>query len=158
MIESQTARATTPSATWLVTVIAVLGLALVLPTSAPLLHVVRSLAAWALLMVAPGLCLLRLLDSGNRSTLELSVAGLVGSPVLVALTGIAAMFATGSAPMAVAAVFAISSILLVASAFVRRAPAVRLPRREALLLLIFIAGLLLLTATLPFTREWWRIR
>lgn len=158
MIDSPSARAPAPSAIWLVAGIAMLGLALLLPTGVPFLHVLRSLAIWGLLMVAPGWCLLRLLDAGNRSLLELWVAGLVGSPVLVALTGIATLFAAGSAQAAVVAAFAISSVLLLACVFVRRPPAARLPRYQALVLLIFIAALLLLTATLPFTREWWRIR
>jgi len=158
LIDTQTARTPAPSTSWLVAGSALLGLALLLPTGVPVLHVVRSIAVWAVLMVAPGWCLLRLVDSGRRSSLELGVAGLVGSPVLIALVGIAVLFATGSAPAASASVFAVGALLIAACGFARRPARERFTRRDALALGIFIAALLLLTATLPVTREWWRIR
>ncbi len=158
MIQPETVRATAVPATRLVAGIAILALALLLPTSPPILHAVRSSALWVLLMVVPGACLLRLVDAEKRNALELLLAGFVCSPVLTALVGIAAMFATQSARAASLSAFVVAAVLLAASTFLRRSPIPRPARREVLALFIFVAALLLLTATLPFTREWWRIR
>lgn len=158
MIESPTARAPASSATWLVAGSVLLALPLLLPAGNTVLHVVRSMAVWTVLMVAPGWCLLRLLDPTRRSVADFLMAGFVASPVLVALVGIAAMFVTGSARAAAASAFVVSAGLITATGFLRRPPLERFTRRETLTLCLFIAALLLLTATLPFTREWWRIR
>ena len=157
MIASHTARTPAPSVTWLVAGSALLALALLLPTGAPVLHLARSIAVWVVLLVAPGWCFLRLVDS-RRSPVEAAVAGLVGSPVLVALIGIVALFATESAAAAASSVFTVSALLIFANGLARRGALPRPERRATLVLLLFIAALLLLTAALPFTREWWRIR
>ncbi len=129
-----------------------------LPANDGVLHGLRVLGVWCLLMVLPGTCLFRLVDSGRQSLLEALLAGLIASPVIATLVAIAALLAGGSPSTAVTANAILSLGLAGAVVLARRPSPERPAQREALVLFGFIAALLLLTATLPFTREWWRIR
>lgn len=142
---------------WIGALAVLFGLFL-LPTTAGLPHVVRSAAIWTLLMALPGAALFRLLGDDRHTFLERSLAGLVASPVLLTLVAATTLLSGRSAHVAATAVTTVAATLVFFSALVKRHPTARPGHREALLLLTFIVALLLLTATLPFTREWWRIR
>lgn len=129
-----------------------------LPSSSTLAHATRAAAAWILLMVLPGWAVFRLVDTDPHSFLERLLAGMLASPVLLMLITAAAMFVGGTVETATTAFAVTAATLVLASAWVVRPPVTRPERREALCLFLFVAILLLLTATLPFTREWWRIR
>ncbi len=136
-------------------VLAALVAAFMLPVDVGVLHVVRSLALWLLFMVVPGACLFRLIDRGERSAGELVLAGVIASPVVTTVVSIAARLSGVDSGLASGFV---ATALLAWVVFVRR-PALVLPvRREAVVLTVFTVGLLLLTSTLPFAHEWWRIR
>jgi hypothetical protein len=143
---------------WTLGLVAVLGGGYLLPAAGGPLLVVRSFAVWLLLMVAPGVWLFRILHRQLRGAWEVLLAGLVVSPVLLTVVAVAAMFAGASPHGAGRVVAGVSVALALGAAFVPR-PTLRLPqRREAFAMLGFIAVLLALCCTLPFTREWWRIR
>jgi hypothetical protein len=108
-------------------------------------------------MVAPGACLSRLLARNQRSIYETLLAGVLISPLLLVFVTIATLSAGGTVPGASHALAATSAILL-ATALLRRPAEIPPVRREVVWMLVLVVGLLLLTATLPFTREWWRIR
>jgi hypothetical protein len=133
------------------------GVALIPSASGPLLAI-RAVAVWALLMVVPGACLFRLLDSNPQTVFEMALAGFVASPVVLTLVAIATMFAGGSPHSAAMVGAGVSGALVLAVALVRRPLPIRPARREALILFVFTAALLVLCCSLPFTREWWRIR
>jgi hypothetical protein len=117
-----------------------------------------SIPLWLLLMVAPGACLFRWLQPERESLLAWLLAGVVASPVLVSILAAATLLAGGGARAAVATAAAASAIALVATGFDRRPPLEPPALREALWLALFALALVVLTAALPFTREWWQIR
>ncbi|MCI0452573.1 MAG: hypothetical protein L0Z51_09330 [Candidatus Latescibacteria bacterium] len=158
MTPTTTASSPTRLPLWTLALFGVFAVAFLLPTTTPLLHALRGLSIWVLLLALPGACCFRLLDRGRQSVFELALAGLIASPVLMTVIGIAVLSAGGSAANAWQAAAALSAALCVAAALVRR-PRAELPtRRETVVLLLFTLGLLVLISTLPFTREWWRIR
>jgi len=128
------------------------------PSTGGPLHALRLAAVWLFLMVVPGASLFRLLDSSRQGLLEVLLAGVVASPLVVTLVATGILFAGGSPHAASLAVVVASAGLLLAAALVRRPTPAAMRSRDAAVLACFIAGLLLLTSTLPFTREWWRIR
>lgn len=115
-------------------------------------------AMWILLMVLPGAFGARLIDNARLGTCEALLAGAVISPVLLTLIAVATLFAGGNLQAAVLACLAVASSVSLAAILARRPALIPSSRRETVVLLIFLAGLLLLVSTLPFTREWWRIR
>jgi hypothetical protein len=109
-------------------------------------------------MVLPGWALFRLVDGERPHLLERLLTALIASPVLLTALATAVMLAGASVAAAAVSVTVAAVAWVLISASVKRQPAIRPERREALVLFLFIVGLLLLTSTLPFTREWWRIR
>lgn len=158
MTHSPTGSSTPRIDPWTLGLLAVLGGAVVIPTEGGALFVLRALAVWLFLMVAPGAWLFRLLDPQRQNVWELLLAGLVVSPVLLSLLATITMLAGGSLHSAVWVACGVSAALALGAAVVPR-PAARWPeRREILTMLAFVAALLFLCSTLPFTREWWRVR
>ena len=133
------------------------GVALIPSASGPLLAM-RAVAVWAFLMVLPGACVFRLLDSKPQTVFEIALAGFVASPVVLTLVAIATLFAGGSPHGAAMVGAGVSGALVLAVASIRRPVPLRPARRDALILFVFAVALLVLCCTLPFTREWWRIR
>jgi len=138
--------------------LAIVAGAFLLPAGGGFLLVVRSLATWLLLMVAPGACLFRLLDRSGPAAFELMLAGFIASPVITTVVSIGTLLAGGDTGDAVLASRVVATSLLALVTFVPRPGAALPARRDAVVMALFVVGLLLLTATLPFTREWWRIR
>jgi hypothetical protein len=116
-----------------------------------------AVAAYAMLMIVPGFALYLSIES-DPEWVEALAAGLVASPVLVALVAVPAL-ALGSGVLApdralIAAAGAVTVLAAVRPGSVRCA----LPPRHALVLAAFLALVCVLTAYLPLTEEWWRIR
>ncbi len=145
-------------APWVYGLLLVLGAALLLPTTGGLLHAIRVAALWLLVMVGPGVALFYHVERRSLGALELLLAGLIASPLLLTLVAIATLFAGSSNENPAGWYLVVASLLVLGAAHVRR-PALQSPkRREAIALIVFTVVLLILVSTLPFTREWWRIR
>jgi hypothetical protein len=113
---------------------------------------------WPGVMLAPGAAAYLLAArSGPRVSL-LVLCALILSPVLTTLCGVAGL-AAGLPPASLAGWVAAASFLACAAALLAFRPRFALPDRRSLLWLgALLAVIVLLTAFLPMTRSWWRIR
>ena len=126
------------------------------PASLPLATLVRFLS-WMLVMVIPGVALHRLV-ARSGSLGEAVLAGFILSPVMVAVFGALGLW-MGASPVAAARGFIVLAAAgALVAARVQRVPFTLPARRETLVFLAFVAAFVLLTAFLPVTREWWRVR
>jgi hypothetical protein len=109
-------------------------------------------------MLAPGLALYFVVEKEPR-LLEAVASAMVASPVLVVVPTVAAMAAGVAAPT-------VARVLLVAAAAFLAFSSLRtgslrsggLSTRQYIVLAGFVVALCALTAYLPLTNEWWRIR
>jgi hypothetical protein len=127
------------------------------PTGGPAAFPI-GLLRWLGLMAAPGAILYLLAERRRPTVLEFLLAALVASPLLVTLAGMAGL-AAGAAPGTIARAIAVASLLALGAVAAARHPPLGIaPRREWMVLLALTGVAVLLTAFLPATREWWRIR
>ncbi len=139
-------------------IIVLAGIALASPpASAPLATLVR-LSSWMLVMVIPGIAVHRLVTRRPGGLGEAVLAGFIVSPVVLAVFGVLALTLGASPAAAAHACVVLAAGVALAATAVQRVPFTRPPRRETLVFVAFVAALVLLTAFLPFTREWWRVR
>jgi len=119
---------------------------------------VGAAASYVLLMLAPGLALYFVVERHPR-LLEALASSLVASPVLVVVPAVAAMAAGVSAPTTARALEVAAAAFLALSSL--RAESVSsggLSTRHYVVLAGFVIAVCALTAYLPLTNEWWRIR
>jgi hypothetical protein len=113
--------------------------------------------AWVHLMLLPGVALYLLLERQRRDVVDILLAGLVLSPIL--LVGVEMLvLATHAARSSIALWVAVTALAALAAGVRRAGPVAFPPRREILLFLILLGATVVLVAALPLTREWWRIR
>lgn len=113
---------------------------------------------WPALMLAPGAAVYLIAARLAPRLSGLALWSLVLSPVITAVAGIAGL-SLHLPPATVADVFAAVSLAGCAVGFIVTRTKVALPDRRSLLWLGALLGVVvLLTAFLPMTRSWWRIR
>jgi len=114
--------------------------------------------SWVLVMVIPGFCLYRQVARRAGRLGEAVLAGFVLSPVIVAgLAALALSTGVSSATTTQAIVIAAAGAALTV-ALVPGAPLAAPARRDVVIFLALVAALVFVTALLPFTHEWWRVR
>ena len=128
------------------------------PPASPLVATTTRLLSWMLVMLVPGFCIHRLSARGDTRLGEALLAGIILSPVIVALLAVLALRA-GLSPtittqmlVVLAAGFGLVAALKPGGKLVVPCP------RHAMIFLALVATVVLLTAFLPFTNEWWRMR
>lgn len=116
-----------------------------------------SASAWFVLMVMPGLALYLWLGR-EPGLLEALACALAASPVIVAALAVPAMLA-GAGALAAARVLVIVAPVLVAGALVTgREPRGGMPASRLVLIAAVVLVLCALTAYLPLSDAWWRMR
>lgn len=113
--------------------------------------------AYLALMVLPGLALYLWIEREPRLVEALGCA-LAASPVIVAAVSVPVML-SGAGSLDAARVLAAAAPLAVALALLRaRVPRPALDRRSLLVLAAVVVAVVALTAYLPLTDSWWRVR
>ena len=134
--------------------VAVLALGAAVP--AVLLLPLRVLS-WIHFMFLPGMALYLLVERERRDVVDLFLAALVLSPVM--LVGVEMLsLVTHAAPLSTVLWVAATAVATLTAGVRRAGPVTFPPRRETLLFLALLGATALLVAALPLTREWWRIR
>ena len=117
---------------------------------------IARVAGWFWLMLAPGFAAYRLFRGGDRVGAALSA--LLLSPVILSVSAILLILA-GFTPHVVSMATVLAALLAVAVVTVRSGARMRVPAtRELVALAALLLVVAVLTAWLPLTREWWRVR
>jgi hypothetical protein len=135
------------------------GLLALLPFASATLPAFPGVALrWLGLMLAPGTALYLIAERRTPRLSVLVLCALVLSPVVTTLLGIAGLM-RHMPVVTIAGVISAASIAVAAIAFVTLRARVALPDRPSLLWLgALLLVLVVLTAFLPMTQAWWRIR
>jgi len=115
-------------------------------------------AVWFSLMVLPGLGVYLVLERDRRNLADAALSSLGLSPVLAAGVAMLVLVVSGNTRGLTPAIVIPAAVLAAAGCLRSRGGFAVPPRRETLGFLLLLAAAVVLTATLPLTREWWRVR
>lgn len=136
-----------------------IGVVTLLPFAGTAIAAISSdILRWLGLMLLPGAAVYVWAERRSPRLSTLVLSALLLSPVITGLLGMAGL-ARHMPTVTIAGVIAAVSTTLFALAFVRPHARVALPHRRGFWWLAALLGVLVvLTAFLPMTREWWRVR
>lgn len=128
------------------------------PPGTPSLAAAIRAVSWVLVMVAPGFSLYLLAARREPRVGEALLSGFALSPVMVVIASALLMLSGVSSEATALAIVVAAVGAALAPLLVSRAPFSAVRRRDAIVFISFVAVLVTLTALLPFSREWWRVR